>query len=167
MDDLGNFGRRSVVLMVGEGEVASAVAAGPPEFTPAVEKYEIEGKIGGGGMGEVLLVPVRASSEMRAYRVSKESSVRRHWARYSSDVVVSAGVGVDSCRVNSSGPTPQTGHSDGGASPVCSWPQTSHIQTVELVPDMVFSLSIARLRHGQKTFCLGAADRTLPGLSPG
>ena len=32
MDDLGDFGRRSVVLMVGEGEMAEAVSAPPSEF---------------------------------------------------------------------------------------------------------------------------------------
>jgi len=69
MDDLGDFGRRSVVLMVGEGETAPAVVAGPPEFTPAAEKYEIEGKIGGGGMGEVLLVADRDLNRQIAMKV--------------------------------------------------------------------------------------------------
>ncbi|MHC4469456.1 MAG: SUMF1/EgtB/PvdO family nonheme iron enzyme [Planctomycetota bacterium] len=55
MEDLGGFGRRSVALMVGEEDVASATAE-TGEFVPAAEKYEIEGRIGGGGMGEVLLV---------------------------------------------------------------------------------------------------------------
>ena len=41
--------------MVGEANAATATAE-RGEFTPAEEKYEIEGRIGGGGMGEVLLV---------------------------------------------------------------------------------------------------------------
>jgi len=57
MDDLQGFGRQSVVLRVGEEPAAPVpTKPGTGEFTPAAEKYEIEGRIGGGGMGEVLLV---------------------------------------------------------------------------------------------------------------
>jgi len=55
MDDLHGFGRRSVVLRISDEPTATATAE-PGEFTPAEEKYEIEGRISGGGMGEVLLV---------------------------------------------------------------------------------------------------------------
>ena len=51
MEDLGGFGRRSVVLMVDDEDAAPATEA--VEFVPAKEKYEIEGRIGGGGMGSV------------------------------------------------------------------------------------------------------------------
>jgi serine/threonine protein kinase/formylglycine-generating enzyme required for sulfatase activity len=55
MDDFHGFGRQSVVIAVGAAG-PGAVVAEAEEFAPAAEKYEIEGRIGGGGMGEVLLV---------------------------------------------------------------------------------------------------------------
>jgi hypothetical protein len=58
MDDLGGFGRRSVVMMVGEEDTVIAEQASS-EFVPADEKHELEGRIGGGGIGEVLLVDDR------------------------------------------------------------------------------------------------------------
>ena len=64
MDDLGGFGRRSVELTAGEAEVGDS-----GEFVPAEEKYDVEGTIGSGGMGEVLLVADRDLKRQIAMKV--------------------------------------------------------------------------------------------------
>ena len=72
MSDPGDFGRRSVVAIVGEGagERASPDAA----FEPAAEKYAIEGRIGAGGMGEVLLVADRDLRRQIAMKVIRREA---------------------------------------------------------------------------------------------
>jgi serine/threonine-protein kinase len=68
MSDHG-FGRRSVVIMVGEGGELVPVRAEGSEFVPAEEKYEVEGRIGRGGMGDVLLVADRDLRRQIAMKV--------------------------------------------------------------------------------------------------
>jgi len=52
MADGWDLGRLSVLALVNRGPGAASA----PEFQPAAEKYSIEGPIGRGGMGEILLV---------------------------------------------------------------------------------------------------------------
>jgi serine/threonine-protein kinase len=68
MSDHG-FGRRSVVIMVGEGGELVPRRSEGDEFVPADEKYEVEGRIGRGGMGDVLLVADRDLRRQIAMKV--------------------------------------------------------------------------------------------------
>jgi formylglycine-generating enzyme required for sulfatase activity len=68
MSDPGSFGRRSVVAFVGE----EAPTPSGEAFTPAEEKYDVEGRIGAGGMGEVLLVSDRDLRRQVAMKVIRE-----------------------------------------------------------------------------------------------
>jgi serine/threonine-protein kinase len=69
MDDFRGFGRRSVVVEIGDERDSVTAGDADGEFRPAEEKYEIEGRIGGGGMGEVLLVADRDLRRQIAMKV--------------------------------------------------------------------------------------------------
>jgi serine/threonine-protein kinase len=84
MGDLHGFGRRSVVFSVGEEPGPATATAETGEFTPAAEKYEIEGSIGGGGMGEVMLVSDRDLMRQVAMKVIRPGMAgeKEHRAKF-------------------------------------------------------------------------------------
>jgi eukaryotic-like serine/threonine-protein kinase len=76
-EDREEIGRRSVIMMLtAAGELApvepSAEAPDTAEFAVAEDKYDVEGTIGAGGMGEVLLVHDRDLRRQVAMKVLRE-----------------------------------------------------------------------------------------------
>jgi serine/threonine-protein kinase len=78
MAEQGEFGRGSIVALVGEEAPVGA------SFTPASEKYDVEGRIGVGGMGEVLLVADRDLRRQIAMKVirGEKADAPFHRARF-------------------------------------------------------------------------------------